>query len=40
MSDVAKRGFLYDYLDSWKRFKEMSLPDKKELYNRLTMEDI
>ena len=27
-------------MDSWKRFDETSIPDKKDFYNNLIMEDI
>ena len=30
----------YEYMESWQRLNETSLPDKKEFYSNLTMEDI
>ena len=30
----------YEYMDSWKRFDETSLPDKKAFYSELYLEDI
>ena len=30
----------YEYMDSWERFNETSLPDKKDFYRNLNMEDI
>ena len=30
----------YEYLDSWGRFNETSLPDKEAFYSNLNMEDI
>ena len=30
----------YEYMDSWKIFKEESLPDKKSFYSELYKEDI
>ena len=30
----------YEYMDSWERFNETSLPSKKEFYSNLNMEDI
>ena len=32
--------YLYEYMDSWERFDETSLPDKETFYSRLNMEDI
>ena len=31
---------LYEYMDSWKRFDEASLPEKEDYYSNLNMEDI
>ena len=28
-----KGGYAYEYMDSWEKFDETSLPDKKEFYN-------
>ena len=30
----------YEYMESWERFNETSLPSKKEFYSNLNMEDI
>ena len=30
----------YEYMDSWKRFDETSLPEKEDFYSDLTTEDI
>ena len=30
----------YEYMDSWEKFKEKSLPSKKDLYSNLNMENI
>ena len=30
----------YEYMDSWERFDETSLPDKEAFYSSLNMEDI
>ena len=35
-----KGVYLYEYMDSWQRFDEKPLLDKKEFYSSLTMEDI
>ena len=32
--------YLYEYMDSWERFDETSLPDKEAFYSSLNMEDI
>ena len=37
---LRKGVYPYDYMDSWKRFNETSLPDKKSFYNKLNLEDI
>ena len=31
---------IYEYMDSWQKFDETSLPDKKVFYSNLNMEDI
>ena len=36
---LIKDVYPYEYLDSWQRFNKISLPDKKEFYNNLNMED-
>ena len=30
----------YEYMDSWERFDETSLPDKESFYSSLNMENI
>ena len=35
-----KGVYPYKYMSSWKRFKETSLPDKKELYDHLNVKYI
>ena len=37
---LRKGIYPYEYVDSWKRFNETSLPDKKDFYSNLNMEDI
>ena len=37
---LRKRVYLHEYMDSWKRFAETSLPDKKAFYGELYLEDI
>ena len=37
---LRKGVYPYDYMDSWKRFNETSLSDKKSFYNKLNLEDI
>ena len=38
---LLKKGvYPYEYLDSWERFDETSLPDKKYFYSELILEDI
>ena len=32
--------YSYEYVDSWERFNETSLPDKKYFYSDLNLEDI
>ena len=34
---LRKGVYPYDYMDSWKRFNETSLPDKKSFYNKLNL---
>ena len=35
-----KRTLLYEYMDNWKRFDEISLPGEEAFYCNLNMEDI
>ena len=38
---LLRKGFYpYEYMDSWRRFDETSLPDKEAFYSNLNMEDI
>ena len=36
----CKKVYLYEYMDDWEKFNEMSLPEKKTFYSHLNMEDI
>ena len=37
---LRKGIYPYEYLDSWERFDEISLPDKEAFYSSLNMESI
>ena len=37
---LRKGVYSYEYMDNWKRFDEITLPDKKAFYSNLNMEDI
>ena len=37
---LRKGVYSYEYMDSWERFNETSLPDKEVFYSSLNMEDI
>ena len=38
---LQRKGvYPYEYMDSWERFNETSLPDKKAFYSQLNSEDI
>ena len=37
---LRKGVYPYEYMDSWQRFNETSLPSKKDFYSNLNMEDI
>ena len=37
---LRKWVYPYEYTDSWERFDETSLPDKKVFYSELYLEDI
>ena len=37
---LRKGVYLYEYMDSWERFYEASLPDKEAFYSSLNVEDI
>ena len=36
---LRKGAYPYEYMDSWERFNETSLPPKKDFYGELTLED-
>ena len=37
---LRKGVYPYEYMDSWERFSETSLPSKEDFYSNLNMEDI
>ena len=37
---IKKGVFLYEYINSWERFNETALPNKKAFYSKLSLEDI
>ena len=37
---LLKVDYLYEYLDDWEKSNETSLPEKKDFYSHLNMEDI
>ena len=37
---LRKGVYPYEYMDSWERFNETSLPTQKDFYSELTLEDI
>ena len=37
---LPKSVYPYEYMDSWKKFKEESLPDKESFYSKLNNEHI
>ena len=37
---LRKGVYPYEYMDSWERFNEKSLPNKKSFYSELNLEDI
>ena len=37
---LRKGVYPYEYMDSWEKFKETSLPSKEDFYSHLNMEDI
>ena len=37
---LRKGVYLYEYMDTWERFNETSLPDKEAFCSNLNMEDI
>ena len=40
MKTLRKGVYPYEYMDSWERFNETSLPNKGGFYSSLNMEDI
>ena len=36
----CKNNYPYEYMDSWEKFDETSLPEKEDFYSSLNMEDI
>ena len=40
VSLLRKDVYPYEYMDSWERFDEISLPDKKIFYSELNLEGI
>ena len=40
VSLLRKGGYPYEYMDSWKRFDDTSLPDKKAFYSEFNLGDI
>ena len=36
---MLRKGIYHEYMNSWQRFNETFLPDKKEFYSSLTMQD-
>ena len=37
---LTKGVYPYEYMDSWERFNETSLPSKEDFYSHLNMDDI
>ena len=37
---LRKGVYCYEYMDTWEKFDETSLPDKKSFYSSLTMKNI
>ena len=37
---LRKGAYPYEYMDTWEKFDETSLPDEKSFYSTLTMENI
>ena len=37
---LKKSIYPYEYVDSWERFNEVSLPEKVAFYSELNLEDI
>ena len=37
---LRKSVYPYEYMDSWKKFNETSLPSKEDFYSNLNMENI
>ena len=37
---LRKGGYPYEYMDSWEKFNETTLPNKKTFCSRLYLEDV
>ena len=37
---LQKAVYLYEYMDDWEKFNEISLPEKEKFYSHLNMENI
>ena len=37
---LRKAVYLYEYMDNWEKFNEISLPEKEKFYSHLNMENI
>ena len=37
---LRKAVYLYEYMDDWEKFNEISLPEKEIFYSQLNMENI
>ena len=37
---IKKGVFLYEYINSWERFNETALPNKKAFYSKLHLKDV
>ena len=37
---LRKGDYPYEYMDDWKKFNEISLPEKEDFYSHLNIEDI
>ena len=37
---LRKGFYTYEYIDSWEKFEENSLPDKRTFYNELNLKDM
>ena len=37
---LRKGVYLYEYMDGWEKFNEISLPEKEEFYSNINVEDV